>query len=73
MARDTQKESLVARFRQGLLQFIPCGFELCLRALVFESVEPDVFNKDIKAVNKGRSRGTAACLRCAGDRDKPLP
>lgn len=72
-ARNSQKESLVASLRNGLLQLIPGSLKLGFSTLVFEPVKTDVLYKNVQTMNKGAGRSAAARLRCACGRDKNSP
>jgi hypothetical protein len=54
-ARDAKQESLLS-LGKGRQKLIPGGLELQFCPLVVETVEPDVLQQDIEAVDEGLGR-----------------
>jgi hypothetical protein len=70
---DAQQEASISRLRESGLQFVPGDLELGFRPLVLETIETNVLNQNIQAMDEGACRGATACLRCARDRDMLPP
>ena len=72
IVRHAQQETRVPRGRKTILQLIPRGFELRLRAFVVIAIHPRILNEDVQAVNKRSRRGGTCTLRHVCGRDNKL-
>jgi len=69
---DAEQKTSVTAFGQRLLEFAPGGLELAFGAFMGHSVEPGVFDQNIKAVEERPSGRTATGIGLGGINDNSL-